>query len=188
MAVKLISNYAKRLGLPGYSSHQFSVSVETELTDLDQAEGEIARLYGLLQDAVDREIQETGFIPGQDYGEVSTTQPASSHNGNRTNGANGQSSQVWSCSDKQRDLILKLVDENGLDRDHVEQLANDRFGVGVKTLNRLQASGLIAELLETTSKGGGNGNGNGGRKTNGNGNAGFHSRSTVAAGKGGGGR
>jgi hypothetical protein len=30
-AVKLIANYSKRLGLPGYSSHQFSVSVETEL-------------------------------------------------------------------------------------------------------------------------------------------------------------
>jgi len=25
MAIKLIENYAKRLGLPGYSSHQFSV-------------------------------------------------------------------------------------------------------------------------------------------------------------------
>jgi len=30
----LIANYAKRLGLPGYSSHQFSVSVEAELMDL----------------------------------------------------------------------------------------------------------------------------------------------------------
>jgi len=30
MAIKLIANYSKRLGLPGYSSHQFSVSVETE--------------------------------------------------------------------------------------------------------------------------------------------------------------
>ena len=30
MALKLIANYSKRLGLPGYSSHQFSVCVETE--------------------------------------------------------------------------------------------------------------------------------------------------------------
>lgn len=30
MAIKLIANYSKRLGLPGYSSHQFSVSVETD--------------------------------------------------------------------------------------------------------------------------------------------------------------
>ena len=63
MAVKLIGNYAKRLGLPGYSSHQFSVSVETELTDLGQVQEEATRLYGLLQDAVDREIEHVGFVP-----------------------------------------------------------------------------------------------------------------------------
>ena len=56
MAIKLIGNYAKRLGLPGYSSHQFSVSVEIELSDAGNLQGEAARLYGLLQDAVDREI------------------------------------------------------------------------------------------------------------------------------------
>ncbi len=32
MAIKLIANYSKRLGLPGYSSHQFEVSIETEIT------------------------------------------------------------------------------------------------------------------------------------------------------------
>lgn len=60
MAIKLISNYAKRLGLPGYSSHQFSVSLESELTDLSQVQAEVARLYELLQDPVDREIQQSG--------------------------------------------------------------------------------------------------------------------------------
>ena len=44
MAVKLITNYAKRLGLPGYSSHQFLVSVETELPSLDNVRQESARL------------------------------------------------------------------------------------------------------------------------------------------------
>lgn len=68
MAIKLIGNYAKRLGLPGYSSHQFSVSVETELSDSGDIQGEAARIYALLQDAVDREIQETGFVPGDEYG------------------------------------------------------------------------------------------------------------------------
>jgi len=42
MAVKLIANYAKRLGLPGYSSHQFSVSIETELQNLDNVRKESA--------------------------------------------------------------------------------------------------------------------------------------------------
>ena len=68
MAIKLTGNYAKRLGLPGYSSHQFSVSVETELTDITQVPDEVARLYRLLQDAVDCEIQETGFVPDDAYG------------------------------------------------------------------------------------------------------------------------
>jgi hypothetical protein len=84
MAIKLIANYAKRLGLPGYSSHQFSVSCETELTDLTQVHDEAARLYGLLQDSVDREIQQTGFVPGDDYGDksASSVHPTVQSNGN----------------------------------------------------------------------------------------------------------
>jgi hypothetical protein len=39
-----------------------------------------------------------------------------------------------------------------LDKNKVEQLANDRFGKGVKQLNKLEASGLIEELLEQTGQ------------------------------------
>ena len=166
MAIKLIGNYAKRLGLPGYSSHQFSVSVETELTDPGDIQGEATRIYAQLQEVVDREIQHTGFVPGDEYGlrdNGSSGQMANgNHNGNghrRLNGANGHNgngsnghSDRWSCSDKQKELILKLVTENELDRDSVEEIALDRFGVGVKQLNKLQASGLIAELLELCGK------------------------------------
>lgn len=141
MAIKLIGNYAKRLGLPGYSSHQFSVSIETELIDSGDIQGEATRIYHLLQDAVDREIQTTGFVPDEEYG----LSNGSSHSGPSSNGnGNGR----WSCSDKQKELILKLVDEHDLDRDVVEELALDRFGSGVKQLNKLQASGLIGELIE----------------------------------------
>jgi len=34
MAVKLIACYSKRMGLPGYSNHQFSVCIETDRTEL----------------------------------------------------------------------------------------------------------------------------------------------------------
>lgn len=183
MAIKLIGNYAKRLGLPGYSSHQFSVSVETELTDSGDIQGEATRIYNLLQDAVDREIQETGFVPGDEYGlsnngSSRTVTNGSNGNGNHNgqhrlnggnghngngNGSNGQSDR-WSCSEKQKEFILKLVDENELDRDMVEQTALDRFGVGVRMLNKLQASGLISELLETCGKNGKSRNGKGGRR------------------------
>ena len=165
MAVKLIANYAKRLGLPGYSSHQFSISLETERVDLGNVQGEASRIYGLLQDAVDREIQHVGFVPTDGYG------MEANHNGNgshanrvarfpQTNGSDDR----WTCSDKQKELILKLVDEHGLNKNAMDRLAQKRFGTEVKLLNKLQASGLITEILETC--GGSNGhsspNGKGG--------------------------
>lgn len=164
MAIKLIGNYAKRVGLPGYSSHQFSVSVETELTDSGDIQGEATRIYQLLQDAVDREIQETGFVPGDEYGLATNSHTNGNGNGSHHpngNGSNGHRRDTWNCSSKQRSLIEKLVDENQLDRNEVEEIAQDRFGCGVKLLNRLQASGLIAELLEITGKNKSNGHRNG---------------------------
>jgi hypothetical protein len=183
MAIKLVALYAKKIGLPSYSSHQFSISVETDLVDTGDIQGEAKRIYHLLQDAVDREIQHTGFVPGDEYGlrdNGSSGHTANgNHNGNgnrhhRLNGANGHNgngsnghSDRWSCSDKQKELILKLVTENELDRDSVEEIALDRFGVGVKQLNKLQASGLIAELLELSGKSNSRqSNGNGRREAN----------------------
>jgi hypothetical protein len=63
MAIKLSANYSKKLGLPQYSSHSFSASVEVELTDITQVEQEIQKLYELLQHSVDQEIQNVGFVP-----------------------------------------------------------------------------------------------------------------------------
>src|SRR5215831_5688554 len=134
MAVKLIANYAKRLGLPGYSSHQFSLSIETELQNLDNVREESAHLYNSLQNAVDQQIQKTGFVPPDGYGmEVDK---------------NG----VWNCSSKQRELIEKIGKENNLDRNALDRLADEMFGVAVRELNKLQASGLIDELLDRYGK------------------------------------
>lgn len=151
MAIRLIANYSKRLGLPGYSSHQFSVSVETELVTTDDVPQEAARIYELLQTNVDEQIQTTGFVPPADYGMDDA----------RHNGANGSSpnGDTWHCSDKQKELITKLVDEHSLDKNEVDHLARQRFGKGVKQLNKMEASGLIDELLDT--------HGNGQRRTNG---------------------
>ncbi len=146
MAIKLIANYARRLGLPGYSSHQFSVSVETELHDVTDIAGESTRLYQTLQQSVDEQIQQTGFVPPDGYG-MESKAPGNGGNGNGGNG-NGHNSEDWQCSDKQRDLIQTIVRENKLDKNEVENLAIELFGHGVKALNRLAASGLIDELLE----------------------------------------
>src|SRR5258706_225340 len=63
MAIILEANYSKKLGLPGYSSHQFSVTLRTEVADLSQVEVASARLYALLQSSVDKEIQKVGYLP-----------------------------------------------------------------------------------------------------------------------------
>ena len=171
MAIKLIGNYAKRLGLPGYSSHQFSISVETELSDSGNIQGEAARIYQLLQDAVDREIVQTGFVPGSNYGAVQARQKSENVPHNRiqsvvgTNDSNGGDS--YACSDKQLELILKLQAENNIDQEAVDALAYQRFDKSLKELNKLEASGLISELLETTGKSNGGRNGSKARKVGG---------------------
>ena len=146
MAIKLIANYSKRLGLPGYSSHQFSVSVETELSAADDIANESARLYQLLQSNVDDQMLRTGFVPPAEYGIEDAGGAHAPAAGSVTPiHGNGR----WRCSDKQRDLILKLVDEHGLDKNEVDHLSRQRFGKGVKQLSKLEASGLIDELLDT---------------------------------------
>ena len=160
MAIKLIANYSKRLGLPGYSSHQFSVSVETELVTTDDVAAESERLYQRLQSTVDEQMLNTGFVPPGDYG---MDPPAESAPANVTQVANWQRGPAWKCSDKQKDLILKLVEEHQLDKASVEALAVERFGKGVRILNKVEASGLIDELLDV--HGGSNRQGSGNRRS-----------------------
>ena len=149
MAIKLIANYSKRLGLPGYSSHQFSVSIETELTDLNQVAPEAARVYELLQTNVDEQIRQTGFVPPAGYGMEGTQAAAGS-----ATDARPAEGDRWNCSDKQKELILKLVAEHSLDKNEVDHLARQRFGKGVRQLNKVEASGLIDELLDQHGGGG----------------------------------
>lgn len=164
MAIILEAAYSKKLGLPNYSSHSYVVSIRTELGDLAQVEAESARLYALLQQSVDGQIQQVGFLPdGTTYGmdgAVSPRQPSSqppAANGDGDHPPNEQPvhhqpGDHWACSDKQKELILRLVDQHRLDKQAVETLAREMFGLPIKTLNRLQASGLIEELLERHGK------------------------------------
>jgi hypothetical protein len=135
MALVLEANYSKKLGLPGYSSHQYSVTVRTELSDMAQVETESTKLYHLLQSSVDREIQKSGFLPAN---------PKATGNGN----GHGPNFEPWNCSSKQRELIQRIVAEHNLDKNSIEQLALERFGKSLKALDKLEASGLIDELLE----------------------------------------
>lgn len=145
MAIKLTANYAKRLGLPGFSSHQFSVTCETELTDLSQVPEEAARVYGLLQDSVDREMQQTGFVPDEEYGcrNASPGQP-----GNGKHPAHDSAPEpAWQCSDRQRELVTELAAELQLDAVTLDERSRRLFRRPAHELNKLCASGLISDLL-----------------------------------------
>jgi hypothetical protein len=138
--ITLDCNYSKKVGLPQYSSHQFSITLKTEIADLGTVQAESARLYALLQQSVDASIQQVGFLPAAGK---------NGQNGSGNENGTGRH-EAWACSSKQRDLILKIVEENKLDKNQVEALAQDRFGKPVKGLNKLEASGLIDELLSQT--------------------------------------
>ena len=148
--ITLECNYSKKLGLPGYSSHQFAITLRTEIADVNQVQAESARLYKLLQEGVDTSIKETGYLPTNGNGNAQRGGNGSVQNQPTENGA-------WNCSGKQQDLILKIVDEHKLEKAKIEALAQDRFGKSVKALNKLEASGLIEELLEMTGQSKGNG-------------------------------
>lgn len=152
MPIIIEANYAKKVGLPSFSSHQFAVTLRTELTDLSQLEKVNAELYARLQQAVDSQIVNIGFMPGAENSSPGKSPPTPlPPQPSRDNSpAPGNSTdEAWRCSDKQRDLILRLVEEHSLEKSVVDDLARQRFGVGVKQLNKLQASGLIDELIET---------------------------------------
>jgi len=157
--ITLECNYSKKLGLPGYSSHQFAITLRTEIADLAQVQAESSRLYQLLQQGVDNSIKEVGFLPTNGNGNgrhnVHGQGNGNGSNGNSQNSDNGN----WNCSLKQQALITKIVQEANLDKSEIEALAQDRFGKGVKALNKLEASGLIEELLEKTGQSRGNGRG-----------------------------
>ena len=169
MAIILEAAYSKKLGLPNYSSHSYVVSIRAELSDLTQVEAESARLYTLLQQSVDSQIQQVGFLPDATrYGMDGATAPSQSPASTPASGnlplhtdhpIHEQAGDHWVCSDKQRELILKLVEQHGLDKKAVEAISKEMYGLPVKTLNRLQASGLIEELLERHGKAGKNGYG-----------------------------
>lgn len=158
MAIKLSANYSKKLGLPQYSSHSFSASIETELSDITQAEAEIARLYSLLQQSVDQEIQHPGFVPeGNGSNGINSHQAAQNGhtypvNGNAHRAPLKPAGDRWNCTEGQRGFILRIVNENQLSKPEAEDLSQQLFGIGVKELNKMQASQLIEELLAKVGK------------------------------------
>lgn len=166
MPVILAITYQKKLGLPNYSSHSCSVSLTVEIPEVSVVGQETARLYEMLQSSVDAEIQNVGFMPdattyGMHNGNGHPTNgnghsPRHNGNGHQRNG-NGYNSpqrntETWNCTDGQKGLILRIVNESKMPKEQVEEMAQQLFGIGVKQLDKMQASQIIEELLEKTGK------------------------------------
>jgi hypothetical protein len=160
MAVILQMTYSKKLGLPQFSSHSCSLSLTVEIPDVNSVAQESSKLYELLQSAVDTDIQQVGFMPDPStYGFNPQANGSSNTNGNGNHhrpGSNGhpvtKPLDRWNCTDGQRGLILRIVNENNIPNDDAEELANQLFGLGVKQLNKMQASQLIEDLLVRAGK------------------------------------
>ena len=166
MAVILQMTYQKKLGLPNYSSHSCSVSLTVEIPDVSVAAQESTKLYALLQTAVDNEIQAVGFMPDATTYGMKPGQNGNGHPGTNGHAANGNGNghrpasvpvpalngEHWNCTDGQRGFILRIIAESNLTKQDVEDLAQQLFGAGVTSLDKMQASQLIEELLEKTGK------------------------------------
>jgi len=152
MAIKMVATYSKKIGLPAYSSHQYAITVESEVANVDDVAAESADLYQRLQESVDREIQRQGYVPGDGAGK------RKGNNDNTRSSRSARDAEVhangssflgrWQCSPKQQALILRLVDEGQLNKLEIEQYAIERFsGKGVKELDKTDASELIEYLF-----------------------------------------
>ena len=138
MAILLEFKYDKRLGLPGYSSHDFGVSMRTEVNDVDQIKEESERAYRLLQQSVDAQLSNPGFIPSENNKETES----------KGTQINGTDPEKWNCTERQRGLILKILSQNDLPESAIEEVAQDLHGRPMSELGKLQVSSVISEVLD----------------------------------------
>ena len=156
MAVLLQMTYSKKLGLPNFSSHSCAVSLQVEIADVSQVTTEVKRLYALTQDSVDREIQQVGWMPSDPaYGLINGNDRHVNGNAHSRAVNDRQSPSATEgtlITEKQLDLVNKVVRDNNVDKQEIEQMALLMFGAGVRQLNRMQASNLIDELFNQYGK------------------------------------
>jgi hypothetical protein len=140
MAIQIVASVGKKVGQPNFGSKSFNLSCTKEVTDLGNLEAESVKLYQLLEQIVEAQIE-------KDERDEATEHVAPVNrikaNGVKSNG-NGDG---WHCSEKQRSLILKLVADHGLE-EVAEDMSQEMFGASPRDLNKLQASGLIQRILD----------------------------------------
>ena len=138
MAILLQFDYGKKLGLPNYSSHNFGVSMKAEVSDPEDIPQEAERAYGILQQAVDKQMENPGFLPSKNDKETES----------KGTQINGTDPEKWNCTERQRGLILKILSQNDLPQSAIEEVAQDLHGRPMSELGKLQVSSVISEVLD----------------------------------------
>ena len=173
--VHLTFEYSKKIGLKNYSSHSYQVSLTSEVSNPEQVSAEAERVYEILQNSVDSQIVNEGFVPGNDSAPTatngrSTSQNGSTHHYGNGNGRYPQNSQQpthgnsqWQCSDKQKNLITDILHRNNLDLPVVDELAVELHGKPMGQLTKLEASGVVGEIISRYGRRQPAGNGGNGR-------------------------
>lgn len=151
--LQIQATYQKRLGLPGYSSHAYTVSVTAELSSLRKLQSENERLYRLLQNSVDEQLKIIGFVPEHAYG----------MNGGTAKPNHGAAVQLvptkprpndgdtWACSEKQRKFIELVAKREQFTESVLDNLAQRVCQLPVRELNTKQASQFIEQLLNISA-------------------------------------
>lgn len=151
MSIQIQATYAKKLGLPNYSSHSFMVSVSAEVSSLRRLETEAKRVYALLQSSVDEQLKAVGFVPDTTkYGmlvEGEGAQNGASANGQYTSAASVSATDAAHASDKQKALIEKVAKREKFTAEDLDGIAKRMFGSCLAELDRKQTSSFITELL-----------------------------------------
>jgi hypothetical protein len=152
--LQIQATYQKRLGLPGYSSHAYTMSVTAEISSLRKIQRENERLYRLLQSSVDESLKTIGFVPEHAYG----------MNGSAAKPVNGSAIQpiaqklagdgedAWGCSEKQRKFIEMVAKREKFTPADLDNLAQRVCELPLRQLNKKQASELIEQLLNISGR------------------------------------
>ncbi len=139
MAILLEFNYGKKLGLPGYSSHNFGVSMKAEVNDPEAIKKVAVKIYSILQESVDSQITNPGFVPS---GNSNAIQVQPNGNNAKTNPAD------WNCTVRQKGLLMTILERNNLDPEVVEDLSQEIHGRPMADLGKMQVSAIISEVLD----------------------------------------
>ena len=118
--------------------------MKAEVTDLEKIGEEAERAYGLLQSAVDSQIVHKGYVPEQVNDSTGSDQD------------NSKEPEVdpdsWNCTERQKGLLLTILDRNGLEPIVVEDLSWEIHGRSMADLGKMQVSAVIGEVLDRWGK------------------------------------